>query len=165
MPMLTIVCYSFGRDQACAILLGLASGNTYLDSSGSQTPGALATISPELAAVAKQAFYDFGERPIWTERVMYGTSENKGSAIFSGRREGFALYFARLIRPIWKGKLTTPSSGQQALNIAETTLVDVQKNLFALKDFLTRNPHLFHSAPSETTSTRTPMTEQEAWKV
>jgi nuclear pore complex protein Nup155 len=129
-------------------------------------PGALTTISPELAAVAKQAFYDFGERPIWTERVMYGTSENKGTAIFSGRREGFALYFARLIRPIWKAKLTIQSpTGQQALNIPEATLVNVQKNLFALKDFLTRNPHLFHSAPSEATSTRTPITEQEAWKV
>ena len=33
-------------------------------------------------------------------------AENKGSAIFSGRREGFALYFARLVRPIWKLKVT-----------------------------------------------------------
>ena len=34
-------------------------------------------------------------------------AENKGSAIFSGRREGFALYFARLVRPIWKLKVTS----------------------------------------------------------
>ena len=104
------------------MLLGLASGNTFLDLN--LTMGNLSTVSPEIAAVAKQAFYDFGERPIWTERVMYGTckscfafnlpsllitvlAENKGSAIFSGRREGFALYFARLVRPIWKLKITS----------------------------------------------------------
>jgi len=51
------------------------------------------------------------------------------------------------------------------LNASETLLLNVQKNLFALKDFLTRNPHLFHSSPSEPTSSRTLVTEQEAWKV
>lgn len=51
------------------------------------------------------------------------------------------------------------------LNAPETTLVNVQKNLYALKDFLARNPHLFHSSPSEPSSTRSLVTEQEAWKV
>ncbi|CAA7258664.1 unnamed protein product [Cyclocybe aegerita] len=157
---------SFGRDQTCSMLLGLASGNTFLDPFDSGTSGTISTVSPEIAAVAKQAFYDFGERPIWTERVMYGTAENKGSAIFSGRREGFALYFARLVRPFWKAKLTkTGPAGLQVLNAPETVLLNVQKNLYALKDFLTRNPHLFHSSPSEPTSSRSSVTEQEAWKV
>lgn len=148
------------------MLLGLASGNTFLDPSGAQLSGNISSINPELAGVAKQAFYDFGERPIWTERHSYGTSENKGSAIFSGRREGFGLYFARLIRPIWKCKFTAVTAiGLQGLNVSEPTLSNVQKNLFALKDFLTRNPHLFHSSPSDPTSNRTPVTEQEAWKV
>ncbi|KAF9481024.1 nucleoporin [Pholiota conissans] len=157
---------SFGRDQTCSMLLGLASGNTFLDPSGSSTSGTVSTVSPEIAAVAKQAFYDFGERPIWTERMTYGTAENKGSAIFSGRREGFALYFARLVRPIWKLKVTTVQqhSGMQVLNAPETLLVNIQKNLFALKEFLSRNPQLFHSSPSEPTSSRTLLTEQEAWK-
>jgi len=58
------------------MLLGLASGNTFLDT-GEQSPAVtLCTISPDIANVAKQAFYDFGERPIWTERVTYGTSEH-----------------------------------------------------------------------------------------
>lgn len=56
------------------MLLGLASGSTFLDPSGTSTAGTINTVSPEIAAVAKQAFYDFGERPIWTERVMYGTT-------------------------------------------------------------------------------------------
>ncbi|KAH9487013.1 putative nucleoporin [Psilocybe cubensis] len=157
---------SFGRDQTCSMLLGLACGSTFLDPSGTSTAGTINTVSPEIAAVAKQAFYDFGERPIWTERVMYGTTaENKGSAIYSGRREGFALYFARLVRPFWKKKITVAnSSGVQVLNASETLLLNVQKNLYALKEFLTRNPHLFHSSPSEPTSSRAVVTEQEAWK-
>lgn len=53
------------------MLLALASGNTYLD--GENPPsGPVIYTTPEIAAVAKQAFYDFGERPIWTERVTYG---------------------------------------------------------------------------------------------
>jgi len=57
------------------MLLGLASGNTYLDSVDGQSIGTISMVSPEIAGVAKQAFYDFGERPIWTERVTYGTGE------------------------------------------------------------------------------------------
>jgi nuclear pore complex protein Nup155 len=57
------------------MLLGLASGNTFLDAGEQSASGTLCTISPDIANVAKQAFYDFGERPIWTERVTYGTSE------------------------------------------------------------------------------------------
>jgi hypothetical protein len=49
--------------------------NTFLDAGEQSCSGALCSISPDIANVAKQAFYDFGERPIWTERVTYGTSE------------------------------------------------------------------------------------------
>jgi nuclear pore complex protein Nup155 len=57
------------------MLLGLASGNTFLDSADGSSSGTISMMNPEIAAVAKQAFYDFGERPMWTERVTYGTSE------------------------------------------------------------------------------------------
>lgn len=58
------------------------------------------------------------------------------------------------------------SLGLQQSNIADDVLVTVQKNLFALKDFLDKNPHLFHSSPGEPTASRTPAgVEQEAWKV
>lgn len=57
------------------MLLGLASGNTFLDGSDGSSSGTISMMNPEIAAVAKQAFYDFGERPMWTERVTYGTSE------------------------------------------------------------------------------------------
>jgi nuclear pore complex protein Nup155 len=111
------------------MLLGLASGNTFLDIAGQSATGTISTVSADIANVAKQAFYDFGERPMWAERVTYGTSEcfsgfwlftwnvdhtsvlsgdGSGTATFSGRRDGFALYFARLVRPLWKSKLTKP---------------------------------------------------------
>ena len=44
-------------------------------------------------------------------------------------------------------------------------VLNVQQNLFALKDFLDKNPHLFHSAaPVEQTANRAPVADQEAWK-
>lgn len=42
----------------------------------------------------------------------------------------------------------------------------VQKNLYALKDFLDKNPHLFHSSPGDPAAARTAGgSEQEAWRV
>lgn len=58
------------------MLLGVASGNTFLDGIEPSGPGAVSVVSPEMAMVAKQAFYDFGERPIWAERAMYGTGKS-----------------------------------------------------------------------------------------
>jgi nuclear pore complex protein Nup155 len=43
------------------MLLGLASRNTFLDAGEQSCSGALCSISPDIANVAKQAFYDFGE--------------------------------------------------------------------------------------------------------
>lgn len=41
----------------------------------------------------------------------------------------------------------------------------MQQNLFALKDFLDKNPHIFHAAgPVEPTTSRAPVPDQEAWK-
>lgn len=62
------------------MLLALASGNTYLDGEASPN-GPIVYASAEIAAVAKQAFYDFGERPIWTERVTYGTGGRPRSPV------------------------------------------------------------------------------------
>ena len=72
-PSSTNISCSFGRDQTCAMLLAIASGNTFLDIGDQSVLGAVTTVSPDLATVAKQAFYDFGERPLWAERTTYGT--------------------------------------------------------------------------------------------
>ncbi|KAE9408173.1 nucleoporin [Gymnopus androsaceus JB14] len=154
---------SFGRNQTCAMLLALASGNTFLDGTD-QPSGTISSVSPDLAAVAKQAFYDFGEKPIWSERMVYGKSENQGTAIFSGRREGLALYLSRLVRPIWKSKLVVASPSGLQPAVLEERLISIQKNLYALKDLLDKNPHLFHSSPGDSAASRAPAMEQEAWK-
>jgi nuclear pore complex protein Nup155 len=56
--------------------------------------------------------------------------------------------------------------GIQQSNVSDTTLAVVQKNLYLLKDFLDRNPQLFHSSPADLVASR-PGTgnEQDAWKV
>ena len=88
------------------MLLALASGNTFMstDRSGYSVFDEVISLSAEISAVAKQMFYDIGDRPIWVDRGFGG--ENQGSVLFSGRREGLALYFARLVRPIWRAKVT-----------------------------------------------------------
>ncbi|KAI0374276.1 nucleoporin [Pilatotrama ljubarskyi] len=157
---------SYGRDQTCAMLLAIASGNTFLDPMEQSPLGSMSRVSAELAAVARQAFYDLGERPTWAERTTYGTSDGSGTATFSGRREGLALYFARLVRPFWKVKLTkTGVNGLKDLSVPDDILVIAQKNLFALKELLDTNPYLFHSAPGDHTGARSASgSEQEAWK-
>ncbi|KAG5647653.1 hypothetical protein DXG03_009006 [Asterophora parasitica] len=155
---------SFGRDQTCCMLLALACGNTFLDISDESNSGSLSTPRTDITSVAKQAFYDLGERPTWTERVTYGTSDGQGTAVFSGRREGLSVYLSRLVRTLWKAKLTQPGIlNRQKLGVEENTIVTIEKNLFSLKDFLEKNPHLFHSSSSES-STRVPVSEQEAWR-
>lgn len=77
-----------------------------------------------LTHVAKQALWERCGKPVWVERGgfggavsplisgdgrathSFGTGDPQGSVLFSGKREGFALYFARLVRPIWGSKLT-----------------------------------------------------------
>lgn len=51
-------------------------------------------------------------------------------------------------------------------NVRENTYLTVQKNLYALKDFLDKNPQLFHSTPGDQAGVRgAASSEQEAWKV
>lgn len=101
------------------MLLAVAAGNTFLDISPKSASTALTlrnglgiskgpSVQGDLSNTAKQVFYDFGERPMWAER-SYVTTPNSGTAIFSGRREGLAIYFSRLVRPFWKSKLVKPA--------------------------------------------------------
>lgn len=55
------------------MLLGLACGNTFFDMPDSAT-SPMNITNVDIATVAKQAFYDFGERPMWAERHVYGMS-------------------------------------------------------------------------------------------
>lgn len=52
----------------------------------------------------------------------------------------------------------------QTANLADSLLVNVQRNLYALKVFLDKNPQLFVSAPGEQVGSRH-NNEQDAWKI
>lgn len=58
------------------------------------------------------------------------------------------------------------ANNSQASNMPDDKLIVIQKNLYALRDFLDRNPQLFHSSPGESSGGRAPAgNDQEAWKV
>lgn len=88
------------------MLLALASGNTFLSADRLTTSAfdEIINLSQEMASIARQAFYELGDRPHWIERVFAG--DGHGHVVFSGRREGLAMYMARLVRPIWLTKVT-----------------------------------------------------------
>ncbi|EJD04002.1 nucleoporin [Fomitiporia mediterranea MF3/22] len=157
---------SFGRDQTCAMLLALASGNTFLATEKNRHSlyDDVGTVGSEMAALAKQAFYDLADRPIWVDRGYGG--DGQGNVIFSGRREGLALYFARLVRPLWRARITKTGPSGQSSNFDDRTLVAVQRNLYALKNMLDSNPQLFSSTPSDQVGAGGRQhAEHDAWKV
>ncbi|KAF8328804.1 Non-repetitive/WGA-negative nucleoporin C-terminal-domain-containing protein [Cantharellus anzutake] len=146
----------YGRNQTCAMLLALASANSFVGAALSlPVPFSSAIslhITPSQSAVAnptgsesiideatqnaaKTLFYDWGQQP--TE------FPNSLAVAFSGRHEGLALYFSRLVRPIWKSKITRGTTSNQTTNIPVVVLSSVQRNLQSLADFLDRNPQLF----------------------
>jgi nuclear pore complex protein Nup155 len=54
------------------MLLALACGNSFLELDDMSMLGTISNLGPQFADVAKQAFYDFGERPHFTERLTHG---------------------------------------------------------------------------------------------
>ncbi len=86
-------------------------------------------------------------------RKAYLESENNEDRVCSCRCLDFATVHWICHRP----------NGQIA-NLADSVLVNVQRNLYALKVFLDRNAQLFVSAPGEQVGTRH-NNEQDAWKI
>jgi nuclear pore complex protein Nup155 len=63
-----------------------------------------------LSNLASQAFFERGGKPQWIDRGYGGGGTNdqpQGHVLFSGRREGLALYMARLLRPLWNERITS----------------------------------------------------------
>ncbi|GAA5858950.1 hypothetical protein JCM8547_007170 [Rhodosporidiobolus lusitaniae] len=149
---------SYGRDQSCAMLLTIAAGNSQLllaDSNGSTPAGAAGARNTTTSAVAEQAkalFFEGGGRPVSVDRGGYGSTPSNPASdskvIFSGRHEGFAFYFARLVRSIWKQPITRCASpANQIPNVPEGVLSAVQRDLIALRTFVEQEQHLFTNLP------------------
>lgn len=106
----------YGRDETCSELLALAAGNSFLTPDawephayGGVNANALgglggSNFDARLSHLAAVAFFERGERPVWTDK---GTArDGQRQVSFSGRFEGLAIYLGRLLRPIWGEKVT-----------------------------------------------------------
>ncbi|KAH7104672.1 nucleoporin-domain-containing protein [Auriculariales sp. MPI-PUGE-AT-0066] len=159
-----LYCQSFGRLESAAMLLAVAAGNTFIAHEGNDLANlddfSLMAVSPDMSLNAKLLFYAQGGAPLLKAGAVTG-SQADTQILFSGRRDGFALYFARLVRPIWRALIVRKGdNGRLESNVFDSTLVVVQKNLEALRSFLERNPTLFQAS----TEIRDPA-DQEAWKI
>ncbi|GAA5938722.1 uncharacterized protein JCM15063_004847 [Sporobolomyces koalae] len=157
---------SYGRDQSCAMLLAIAAGNsqlvinqnepTSIGMNGFASSNARNTPT-SIADQAKGLFFEGGGRPISIDRGGYGAAPSSQAAadnkvIFSGRHEGLALYFARVIRPIWKMKITRPAPsaadpGRQTSYLPDSVLSSVQHDLMSLRTFIEQEHNLFTHLP------------------
>ncbi|EJD55558.1 nucleoporin-domain-containing protein [Auricularia subglabra TFB-10046 SS5] len=158
-------CQNYGRTEAAAMLLAIACGNSYLAHEGLEAGDindfSLTTVGPDMAANAKLLFYSQGGVPALKVGVVPGSIAVDSQVVFSGRRDGLVLYFARLVRPLWRGQIVRQGAhGRLEANVFDSTLVTVQRNLESLRSFLERNPTLF----SSTVELRDPAL-QEAWKI
>ncbi|KAM0752957.1 nucleoporin-domain-containing protein [Meredithblackwellia eburnea MCA 4105] len=150
---------SYGRDQACAMLLTIAAGNSRVTNADSTAPGGGGlgrNAGSAVADHAKSLFFEGGGRPVSIDRGGYGSGPSVGASdskvIFSGRHEGLAFYLARLIRPIWREKITRPAptaddKSRQTTNVSEATLTAVQRDLVSLRAFVDQEQHLFTLVP------------------
>lgn len=102
-------------------------------SSTGYAPGSNAFANPRIASGAvvehaKALFFEGGGRPVSVDRGGFGSESllfdtvrrirlisgaagqqgmvSDSKIIYSGRHEGLAFYFARLVRPIWKQRIT-----------------------------------------------------------
>lgn len=146
----------YGRAQACAMCLGIACFNPYASSSAptrslASVAAPVRGLSPTVVAGATRLFFEKGGKPALNDRPapppgVVGTADlgrlmTTSEPSFSGRHDGLALYFARVVRPIWKQKVAKPSpthadQSRQDTNVPEGTLITVQQDLSALKGFL-----------------------------
>ncbi|BGP18726.1 hypothetical protein JCM10213_009205 [Rhodosporidiobolus nylandii] len=147
---------SYGRDQSCAMLLSIATGNSQLQagdtSLSSSTAQGAKGAQAQVVEQAKALFFEGGGRPVSIDRGGYGsgpqTPASDSKIIFSGRHEGLAFYFARLVRPIWKQKITLAAGpGRQIANVPDGVLSSVQRDLIALRTFVEQEQHLFTHLP------------------
>ncbi|KAI5478404.1 nuclear pore complex protein Nup155 [Pseudohyphozyma bogoriensis] len=153
---------SYGRDQSCAMLLTIAAGNSKLGGRASELSQSYTarfgasgrSASSAVAESARSLFFEGGGRPISVDRGGYGSTAADSKIIFSGRHEGLAFYFARLIRPIWKQKITRETPTGQTANVSDAVLSAVQTDLISLRAFVEQEQQLFTLLPDGGRSTQ-----------
>ncbi|KAG8993106.1 hypothetical protein FRB94_011063 [Tulasnella sp. JGI-2019a] len=161
---------AYGALQTSVMALAVAADNFYISPSDSlYSPvaldavlnGSAMTISPLSSGVketAKLYYSENGGRPTIVEPNAYGGGT---TTRYSMRYESLASYFSRLVRPLWKAKITTATL---VSNISPANLMSVKRDLERLKAFLTSNPQFFLPGPSAFGSGPGIGASQEAWR-
>ena len=130
-------------------------------------------IQPHVSTVAAKLYFDLGGLPSLNDNQTMqmsggplGVSMASFDVKFSSKHNGLALYFARLLHPIWKKSLVKKQIGKepkQAMQpgLSVEHLVGVQRNLQSLERFLRQYPKFI--APP-TPDSRPSNIDPEAWK-
>ncbi|KAG2215060.1 hypothetical protein INT45_006297, partial [Circinella minor] len=132
----------YGRVQSCAMCLAIICGNLH---------------NQELVPVIRAAsflFFEFGGSPtaaaVTTLGGNYlGRAIGTSGTTYSGKHDGFALYFARLIAPVWKLKVFENSADRkknEQRSKFQASLLKAQCELDHLKRFMDANPEFHVSA-------------------
>ncbi|KAI8336815.1 Non-repetitive/WGA-negative nucleoporin C-terminal-domain-containing protein [Chlamydoabsidia padenii] len=124
----------YGQTQVCAMCLGI-----------------FCFEEDEISQRAKQVFFDYGGNP---SVITHGTHADQAvgqtNVNYSGKRDGLALYFSRLVSDVWKTKVfeIIPQKAQvEFSNRMQSKLFSAQRNLSKLKQFMDLNPE-FHNPTS-----------------
>ena len=155
----------FGTEQACAMCLVIATGaiNPSALGNGSLTDGStpgsglgatpvrgLASgrslpsnrREPDLVSWATMAFFRLGGRPSYQST----TDDNTGAPIFSrvsysGSHDGFALFFARLLQPLWASNIFSVRDTGFTCRLNREQFAQLESYFVRLRLFLKQNQH------------------------
>ncbi|KAI8368975.1 Nup133 N terminal like-domain-containing protein [Blakeslea trispora] len=125
----------YAKKEACAMCLSIACHS----------------LDPMVVKTAVTLFERFGGKPssIVSPETLgnyLARVEGTSSVVFSGKRDGLLLYFARIISPVWKLKFFAPSDTQSLNSQTPAKLVSVRDRLTRLREFLERNSRLHTSS-------------------
>ncbi|KAI8911837.1 Non-repetitive/WGA-negative nucleoporin C-terminal-domain-containing protein [Gorgonomyces haynaldii] len=149
---------TFGSDQACAMSLAVACGHQLISQN-------VYGLQSNVVTLATRLYLEMGGVPTVNDTqqqnggplgVPLSTQDTK----YSSKHNGMALYFARLLRPVWKKEILVKSEKNQSLSVDD--LIQVQKSLENLDKFLKSLGHQFTAAP--TPGDRPNTVDPDAWR-
>ncbi|KAI9368699.1 Non-repetitive/WGA-negative nucleoporin C-terminal-domain-containing protein [Aspergillus egyptiacus] len=136
---------TYGRSETLATALAVACGQGVEVSTDSRITK---ITDPDVIEFARKVFIDYGGRPTFNENAVADNSTPAiDTVVPSPRHAGVALYISRLLRSIWKKEIAivggAPGGAQTITSSIPTTkLLDIQRDLSALRQFFGDNQNL-----------------------
>ncbi|GAN01153.1 nucleoporin-domain-containing protein [Mucor ambiguus] len=130
----------YGQVESCAMCLSIACASDERD----------------IVMKANDTFFAYGGLPTSTLPTQIpgnhlGRAIGQTDVAYSGKHDGFVLYFARIIASVWKLKAFANHGNDMNAHLiytqTQSTLSNTKENLCQLKMFMDRNPK-FHNAAS-----------------